>query len=252
MSAALRVLIADDEPLARRGIADFLEGVPDVEIVGEAGDGLATLHQVLELRPDLLFLDVQMPEADGFEVLEALPPGYSPAVVFVTAHEAYALRAFDAHAIDYLLKPFDRARFLHCLAKARAWLGHGADAPLDALLATVRAGRGRTRFCVKRAGGLRVVPAADVLWIEARGNYVQLHTADGEHLLRATLSELERQLDATEFARVHRSAIVRLSAIRSLGRRPGGDYELHLIDGRALIASRTHWPTLSKLLDGPR
>lgn len=248
MSAPIKALIADDEPLARSGIREFLANAPEVEIVGEAGDGLAAVSQILALRPDLVFLDVQMPELDGFEVLEALPSDVAPAVVFVTAHEAYALRAFDAHAVDYLLKPFDRARFLHSLAKAETWLGRRGEAPREALLATVRASRGRERFCVKHAGGLRVVPASAVLWIEARGNYVHLHTDDGEHLLRATLGELERQLDGGDFLRVHRSAIVRVSAIRHLERRPGGDYDLRLVDGRALIASRTQWPALAKRL----
>jgi len=251
--AEIRAVVADDEPLARRGVREYSSGIADLRIVGEARDGLEAVRLVAELRPDLLFLDVQMPELDGFEVLEALPQGTAPAVVFITAHETYALRAFDAHAVDYLLKPCDRARFLRSLEKARVWIGRGPDTgdpAVESVLADVRAGRARQRFCVKHGDHLRVVPADGVDWIEARGNYVYLHTRDGEHLLRASLADLARQLDPAAFVRVHRSTIVRVAAAKELERLPGGDYRLRLHSGAELTVSRTHWPALTRAIEG--
>jgi len=253
-SPELRVLIADDEPLVRRGLREFLALEPDASVVGEAGDGLETVRLVEELTPNLLLLDVQMPELDGFEVLAALPPAERPVVVFVTAHDTYALRAFEVAAVDYLLKPFDRERFARSLDRARHWLSMQrgeSDAGLQRLLSAASE-RQPARFVVKHAGRLRVVSSADLEWAESRGNYVLLHTHEGEHLLRLTLAELQARLDAGEFARVHRSALVRVARVHELQRLPGGDYRLRLDSGATIKVSRTHWPALAKALGRDR
>ena len=235
----VRVLLVDDEPLVRAGLRASLVDRPEVVVVGEAGDGLAALDAIETLRPELVFLDVQMPGLDGFDVLAGVAPERLPAVVFVTAYEQYALRAFDAHAIDYLLKPFDEPRLLAALARACTWLERGGAAGTRALLDDVVATRGRDRFVVKHGGRLRLVHGRDVAWVEARGNYVHLHTAEGEFLLRETLSALERTLPAERFVRVHRSAIVAMPEVRSLRRTPAGDGELELACGRKVPLGRS-------------
>jgi two-component system, LytTR family, response regulator len=237
----VRVLLVDDEPLVRAGSRDVLAAQPDFVVVGEAGDGLAAVAAIETLQPDLLLLDVQMPGLDGFGVLAQLEPTNRPAVVFVTAYEQYALRAFDAHAIDYLLKPFDERRLLAALDRARTWLQRRGDGPpLDALLQSVHADRGRDRFVVKHGGRLRLVQAAEIRWIEARGNYVHLHTDDGAFLLRETLTMLAAQLPAERFLRVHRSAIVAIPEVQDLQRTKAGDYELRLRGGDVVPMSRAH------------
>jgi two-component system, LytTR family, response regulator len=236
----LRVLVVDDEPLVRAGVRDVLASQPDLTIVGEAGDGLAAVEAIETLQPELLLLDVQMPGLDGFGVLAQIAAEQRPAVVFVTAYEQYALRAFDAHAIDYLLKPFDERRLLAAIERARTWLQRRAAAPLDALLQSVHESRGRDRFVVKHGGRLRLVQAAEIRWIEARGNYVHLHTDDGAFLLRETLTALVSQLPAERFVRVHRSAIVAIPDVQDLQRTPAGDYELRLRSGDVVPMSRAH------------
>lgn len=236
----LRVLVVDDEPLVRAGVRDVLAARPEVTVVGEAGDGLAAVEAIETLQPDLLLLDVQMPGLDGFGVLAHFAPEQRPAVVFVTAYEQYALRAFDAHAIDYLLKPFDERRLLAALERARTWLQRRDGEPLDALLQSVNEQRRRDRFVVKHGGRLRLVHASEIRWIEARGNYVHLHTDDGAFLLRETLTALLSQLPTGRFVRVHRSAIVAFEEVQDLQRTPAGDYELRLRGGAVVPMSRAH------------
>ena len=238
----VKVLLVDDEPRVRGGLRDVLGAQPGLVIAGEAGDGLAAVDAIERLRPDLVFLDVQMPGLDGFGVLANVDPVLRPAVVFVTAYEQYALRAFDAHAIDYLLKPFDDARLLAALARAVAWLEREprAGERVTPLLADVAKARGRDRFVVKHAGALRLVLAADVAWIEARGNYVHLHAPGGPFLLRETLSALADALPAERFARVHRSAIVALPEVLAAERQPSGDHELRLRSGACVPLARSH------------
>ncbi|MBL8860579.1 MAG: response regulator transcription factor [Planctomycetes bacterium] len=236
----MRVLIVDDEPIARAGLRTTLSAQPGVEVAGEAADGLSAVEAVERLRPDLVFLDVQMPGLDGFGVLHALAPEDRPAVVFVTAYEQYALRAFDAHAIDYLLKPFDEERLLAALARAATWLAcRTGGAQVAALLSDVSATRGRDRFVVKHGGALRLVRAEEIEWVEARGNYVHLHTREGAFLLRETLSALEQALPAERFQRVHRSAIVALPAVAAVKRLPSGDHEITLRSGARAPLSRS-------------
>ncbi len=239
----VRVLLVDDEPLVRSGLGDALATRPRVEIVGEAGDGLAAIEAIERLRPDLVFLDVQMPGCDGFEVLTQLEEESRPAVVFVTAYEQYALRAFDAHAVDYLLKPFDDARLLAALDRALTWLDRQQPTPqpgMPQLLTDIAAGRRRSRFVCKHGGRLRAVPVDEVEWIEARGNYVHLHHRDGPFLLRETLGAIEATLDPRRFLRVHRSAIVALPEVLELSRRSSGDQEVVMRCGSRVPLGRSH------------
>ncbi|MEO5799359.1 MAG: LytTR family DNA-binding domain-containing protein [Gemmatimonadales bacterium] len=241
--AELRTLIVDDEPHARARIRELLEREHDVAIVGEAGDGDDAVRQITEHAPDVVFLDVQMPERDGFAVLAALevPP---PVVVFTTAYDDYALRAFEVHALDYLLKPFDRERFAECVERARqvvARLGGAVDHRLSALIEELRTGsRYLTRIAVRSGGKIRIVVAADVDCVEASGNYVRLHSKGSSHLLRETMARVETQLDPAQFARIHRSAIVNLDRIAELEPDLHGDYTVRLHDGRKLPLSRSY------------
>ncbi|MBL8754607.1 MAG: response regulator transcription factor [Planctomycetes bacterium] len=239
MPPELRVLVVDDEPRVRAGVCSVLAAEAGVAVIGEAADGLAAVEAIERLRPDLVFLDVQMPGLDGFGVLAALEPGLRPAVVFVTAFEQYALRAFDAHAIDYLCKPFDDERLLAALARARRWLERPAGPGVAALLDDVHRARGRDRFVVKHAGALRLVQARELDWIEARGNYVHLHTEEGVFLLRETLTAMVATLSAERFVRVHRSAVVAWAAVRALHKLPGGDGELELRSGARVPLGRS-------------
>ncbi|MCC7398023.1 MAG: response regulator transcription factor [Planctomycetes bacterium] len=235
------VLVVDDEPHARESVLAALATRPDVRVVGSAADGLAGLAAIEELQPDLLFLDVQMPGLDGFAVLEHLAPERRPTVVFATAYEQYALRAFAAHAIDYLLKPFDRGRILGALDRALTWRAAASQpAQLAGVLADLGRQRPRDRFAVKHAGRMRLVPASELHWIEAAGNYVHLHTAADSFLMRETVTNLAGQLSLGQFLRVHRSAIVALGEVLASERLPSGDYELHLRSGARVPMSRSH------------
>jgi two-component system LytT family response regulator len=247
----IRALIVDDEPLARTRLRALLDGEADVEVVGECGDGQAALAAVAELAPDLLFLDVQMPALDGFGLLEALGPGRLPAVVFVTAYDRYALRAFEVHALDYLLKPFDRDRFRKALDRARAQLaaaGRGAADPrLLALLEDTRgARRPLERLVVKSAGRVFFLRTEEIDWIEAAGNYVRLHAGADTHLLRDTMNGLEARLDPQRFLRVHRSTIVNVDRIQELQPWFHGDYLVILRDGTQLTLSRGYRPKVEE------
>lgn len=238
----VRILIVDDEPLVRAGIREVLLDQAGVELAGEAGDGLSAITLIEQVQPDLVFLDVQMPGCDGFEVLSQLGPDTRPAVVFVTAYEQYALKAFDAHAIDYLLKPFDDPRLLAALERARTWLSR-EPVPRQAipeLLDDVATNRGRNRFIVKHAGRLRMISAKEVEWIEARGNYVHLHHPDGPFLIRETLASLADSLDSNRFVRVYRSAIVALPEVVEVARRTTGDQELMLRSGARVPLGRSY------------
>lgn len=239
----LRVAIIDDEPLVREGIRHLLASVEGVQLVGEAHDGRRAVTLIQQKRPDLVFLDVQMPEQDGFEVLDALQFDLPPAVVFVTAHGTHALRAFEHHAVDYLLKPFDSERFYTALDRARrrlseAMLGEG-DRPLSSALQEGRAGRRYLeRVLVKHNGMISVVAVTEIDWIEASDNYVRVHTAKARYLVRTAIKTMEQQLDPCQFIRVHRSTIVNLSRIRELHPLFGGEYQLRLSTGTSLTLSR--------------
>jgi two-component system LytT family response regulator len=236
----LRAVIVDDEPLARRRLRSLLEDEPSITVAGEADDGTAAVEIIRTLRPDLVFLDVQMPGADGFDVVEAVSRMLgrdAPAVVFVTAYDAYALAAFEAHAVDYLLKPFDRRRLAKAIERAHALVG-GSRA-VTGLLKEL-ADRPRQRLIVRDAGRIYFVPVADIDWLSAAGHYVTLHTGREEHLVRDTLGRLATRLPAGRFARIHRATIVNLDRIRELRPLSHGDVEVVLRDGTRLEASRTY------------
>ena len=241
MTAPLKALIVDDEPLARALLRVLLARDPEVAVAGECG-GVEAAARVERERPDVLFLDVQMPEVDGFDVLAALPSGHAPVVVFVTAYDQYAVRAFDVHAVDYLLKPVDESRFAEALARAKAQARarrHGAADPrLDALLDDHA--RHARRFLVRTHDKTVVVDAADVDWIEAADYYATLHVGERAHLVRETLAGLARRLDPERFLRVHRSAIVNLDRVREIHPLFRGDAELVLAGGTRVRLSRTH------------
>ena len=241
----VRVVIADDEPLVRRGLRTFIAAEKGLAIVGEARNGPEAVDTIRAERPDLVFLDVQMPELDGFGVLEALEGEPLPAVVFVTAYDEYAIRAFDVHAVDYLLKPFDEDRFRVALGRARSRLGErktdDLDRRLDAVLQELRAREQYAdRLLVKSDGRVMVLQVEDVDWIEAADNYARVHTARGRYLVREPIKSLERKLNPRNFARVHRSAIVNLARVRELQPMFGGEYVIILSTGAKLTLSRSY------------
>jgi two-component system LytT family response regulator len=247
----MRVLIADDEPLVRDAVRDALAAEPDVEIVGECGDGEAALRLATELRPDVLFLDVQMPGLTGLDVAERLDPALGAAVILVTAYDHYAVRAFELASADYVLKPFEPARVRAALARVRERRGSNV-AELRALLAELRAGPPSylARFVASLAGRLRVIPVEDVIWIEAADNYVQVHTAAGSALVRETMKTLEARLDPARFVRVHRSAIVAIGRVRELRPLDSGDYKVVLDGGHATTMSRTYRDEVLRRIHG--
>ena len=239
----IRVLVADDEPLVRRGLKTFIAADPGLTLVGEARNGPEAVELIRAEQPELAFLDVQMPELDGFGVLDALEGEPLPAVVFVTAYDEYAIRAFEVHAVDYLLKPFDEERFRVALGRARSRLGErrqqALDQRLDAVLTELRAREQYAdRLLVKSEGRVTVVQVDDVDWIEAADNYVRVHTSRGRYLVREPIKVLERKLNPRHFARVHRSAIVNLTRVRELQPMFGGEYVIILSTGAKLTLSR--------------
>jgi two-component system LytT family response regulator len=249
----IRTLIVDDEPVARRRLRRLLRSAADVDIIGECADGAAAVESVRVLGPDLVLLDVQMPELDGFGVLQNLAspePGQTrreqmPDVIFVTAHDRYAVRAFEVHALDYLLKPVDADRLGKALDRARGRLLERQRVPVDprllALLQDLAAERRYlTRIPVKADGRILVVDLAEVDWIGAADNYVVLHAGPREHLLRDTMGRLERELDPERFVRIHRSAIVQIDRVRELVSDFHGDFEVALRDGTRLTLSRSY------------
>lgn len=248
----IRTLIVDDEPLARERLADFLRQEPALELVGEAADGLAALARIRQLAPDLVFLDVQMPELDGFGVLAQLDEVRRPAVVFVTAHDQYALRAFEVHAVDYLLKPFDRARFRTALQRALDRLHRPEQEALDrrltALLAELKPeARPLERLAVKGDGRVLFLKLDDLDWIEAADNYVSLHVGSEAHLLRETMASLEARLPPAKFLRISRGVIVNLERIKELQPLFHGEYVVILRTGAKLTLTRGYRDKLHQL-----
>jgi two-component system LytT family response regulator len=252
----LRTLIVDDEPLARERVRMMLGMHDDVAVVGEYGDGQQAIDAIRTQRPDLVFLDVQMPGVDGFGVLRALEGEVMPYVVFVTAYDQYALRAFEVHALDYVLKPFNAERFSQALQRARSAIAKrdegevGVDRDrLRSLVASLTAEqREKQRIVVKSSGRVFFVKVDDIDWIEAEGNYVRLHMGAQSHLLRETMKGMESVLDTSQFIRIHRSTIVNADRIRELQPLFHGEYAVILRDGTRLVASRGPDNRLKKLL----
>jgi len=227
----IRTLIVDDEPLARSNIAVLLRDDPQIEMIAECGSGAEAMGEIRAAQPDLLFLDVQMPECDGFDVLEMLGRDLPPAVILVTAYDQYALRAFEAGALDYLLKPFDNTRFELAVvrAKQRIQTSRGES---------VR--RHPERIVIKSAGEVCFIRMRDIDWIEAADYYACLHVGQRSHLLRRSLADLEAELDSDLFCRVHRSSIVNLDRVSSLKLREDGEYEVLLQTGARVRMSRRY------------
>jgi two-component system LytT family response regulator len=228
-SGRIRALVVDDEPLARSNLTVLLRRDPEIEVVRECGSGMEAIAEIRGSTPDLVFLDVQMPECDGFDVLEMLGGELPPAVVFVTAYDQYALRAFEAGALDYLLKPFDNARFDRALGRAKERIALGKT-PTPTL----------ERFAVKSAGQVSFLKISEVDWIEAADYYSCLHVGPRTHLLRRSMAELEAELDQAVFCRIHRSTIVRLDRVRGLKLNESGEYDVLLEDGTKLRLSRRY------------
>ena len=231
----IRTLIVDDEPLARSNVAVLLRRDPQIEIIGECSSGTAAIGQIRISNPDLLFLDVQMPECDGFDVLEMLGKDQPPAIVFVTAYDHYALRAFEAGALDYLLKPFDNARFELALNRAKQKIrASSRNQPADSRTKRLE------RVVIKSPGAVSFVKVSEIDWIEAADYYACLHVGAKSHLVRRSMADLEEDLDPKLFCRVHRSSIVNLERIRGLKLGEDGEYEVLLDNGLGVRLSRRY------------
>jgi two-component system, LytTR family, response regulator len=254
----IRTLIVDDEPVARRGIRRELEREPDVLIVGECADGYQAVATIQEQAPDLVFLDLQMPELDGFGVIEAIGSEHMPVVIFVTAYHQHALQAFEVHALDYILKPFNKERFQHAMQRARKQIQHvNSDDLSERLLALLQESESMRReppkylerLVVKTAGRIFFLHTEEIHWIEAADNYVRLHTIKDSHMIQGTMSRLESKLNPEMFLRIHRSAIVNIKYIKELHPLFHGEYAVHLSSGKELTSGRTYRENIQRLLE---
>jgi two-component system LytT family response regulator len=256
----IKTLIVDDEPVARQTIRALLEKDPEIEVVGECSSGLEAISSIRQQTPDLLFLDIQMPRVNGFDVLSKTVDVKIPAIIFVTAFDQYALNAFEVHALDYLLKPYTDQRFMDALLKAKSQLKmKELDRLSSSLLALLQDQPARlesvgsrqtflTRFMIKRNGRVVFVTADSVDWIEANDYYVNVHVGATTHLIRLTMNELEQKLDPQEFFRIHRSLIVNLKRVKELHQHFNGEYVVILHDGTELKLSRGRRERLNEML----
>lgn len=248
-----RALIVDDEPLARQRIRQMLQGESDVEVLRECANGMEAVDAIETLKPDLVFLDIQMPELDGFGVLESVGPEHMPATIFITAYDQYAVHAFEVNAVDYLLKPFDKERFQKTLQRVREGKAikgaEGGDGKrMEDLLTEVRKDQPYLERILVRVGDRQaLVKVSQVQWVEAEDNYVRLHVEGGSHLLRQTMNAMAQKLDPHQFRRIHRSAIVNLDYIKELQPWSSGDYLVVMRDGTRLTLSRTYRPQFAEL-----
>ena len=254
-SKCIRTLIVDDESLARERIREMLEGDPEIEIVGDCANGKEAIQAISKLKPDLIFLDVEMPGIDGFQVLQSLEAAEMPVVIFVTAYDQYAVRAFDTYALDYLLKPFDRERFERSVRRAKTQLLKISDSMNERILSALEQIKTRPvhleRLVIKMNGHVFFIKVSEIDWLEAEGNYVRLHSGKESYLLRDTISALEAQLDPKQFLRVHRSAIVNIDRIQELQPWFHGEYRIILREGVQLTLSRSYREKLHELLGRP-
>jgi two-component system LytT family response regulator len=239
LAARIRTLIVDDEPLARSNLSILLRRDPEIEIVDECGSGEEALRVIRSAKPDLVFLDVQMPECGGFDVLELLGNDLPSAIIFVTAYDQYALQAFEAGALDYILKPFDNARFDRALGRAKQRIALGKDKNVPGKL---------ERIAIKSVGQVSFVKVSEIEWIEAADYYACLHVASRTHLLRRSMSDLEQELDPKVFSRIHRSTIVNLDRVRGLQLTEDGEYEVLLESGVRLRLSQRYRKQLQSRL----
>jgi two-component system LytT family response regulator len=257
----IRALIVDDEPLARRNIRVLLEDDPEIELIAECGSGAEALKVIQRQAPDLLFLDIQMPEMSGFEVLERIEAAQIPAIVFVTAFDQYAIKAFEVHALDYLLKPFDDARFEKSLRQAKSQIEQREINQLSKRLIALLEDRGLqpekmprggsylSRLMIKSASRVFFLKVDEIDWIEAADYYVKLHVGRRSHLLRETMNDLEAKLDPEKFLRIHRSSIVNLDRIKEMHPHFNGEYVVVLQDGTELKLSRSRREQLQQILN---
>lgn len=265
MPERIRALVVDDEPIARAGMRRLMQSDPDLEIIGEAGDGAAAVHAIRALRPDLLLLDVQMPEMDGFEVLEAVGPDAVRAVVFVTAYDRFAIRAFEVQALDYVLKPFDDERFATVLERAKRYVRRERDDDLASRLTALlqryephAAGRdapigpqrrdGLSRIMIRDGGRVFFLPIEEIDWIEAADYYARVHAGKTSHLVRESLASLEQSLDPACFVRIHRSAIVNVNRVREIRLDWRNRSMVMLASGQQLPISRSRRDRLERAL----
>ncbi len=257
--AAIRTLIVDDEPLARERIRKLVESDPDIEVVGECKNGRQAVSTIKSQTPDLVFLDVQMPELDGFGVLRRLNSSRVPCVIFVTAYDQYALKAFEVHALDYLLKPFDRRRFQKALDRAKSQIQKEKSGEINerllGLLEDLKAGAQPEekqnyldRLVIKSSGRVTFLRTEEIHWIEAAGNYLCLHVGNESHLLRDTMNSLAAKLDPAKFVRIHRSTLVCIDRIKEIETWFNGEYVLILENGAKLHSSRGYRDKIYKLL----
>ncbi|MCI0708181.1 MAG: LytTR family DNA-binding domain-containing protein [Ignavibacteriae bacterium] len=250
----IRALVVDDELLARERIKELMSLDPALDLVGECEDGVTAIEEVKRLQPDLLFLDIQMPEVDGFGVLKALKPKHMPVVIFTTAYNQYAIRAFEARALDYLLKPIEEKRFRQSVERAKEMLAvkntqRDNSALINFLHELKNEQRSGQRFLVKKGGRIFPVHEKDIDWVEAEGEYVRLHVKGTSYLLHEKISSIETRLSSSRFVRVHRSAIVNIDQIRELEPSFHRDYTITLLNGARISVSRSHTESLFKLLD---
>jgi two-component system LytT family response regulator len=259
----IKVLVVDDEPLARSGLRKLLEKDEDLEIVAEAPNGRAALVALAEKPVDLLFLDVQMPGLSGIQVLEQIPAGRRPVIIFTTAYDEYAVKAFELHAVDYLLKPFSNRRFVEAVERAKASHRSRSGAQIDRQLDELRGFFQRNgkatpaaaanalpeRLVVKADGELHFIDYRDILWIEGQGDYLKIHSGKQAVMIRETMSRMEARLAGTRLVRVHKSAIVNLAHVRKLKPLSYGDHSLELMENTAVRVGRAYREKLASLLD---
>lgn len=245
----LRVLIVDDEPLARRGLVVRLERMEAIEVAGECASGNEAVDAIETLKPDVVLLDVQMPELDGFDVIDAVGTDAMPLTIFVTAHDTHAIRAFEANALDYLLKPVDDDRFVRAIERARVRVAERGARARESTLGDLLTPRKAPRIALRDRGRIIVLPHADVDWIAAEGDYVRVFAGGRGYLVRHTMVAMEGRLDPTAFARIHRSTIVNVARIREIRAHGDREYLVVLIDGTKLKMSRSYRDTLVFLLN---
>jgi two-component system LytT family response regulator len=251
----IRTLIVDDEPLARERVKRFLKDERDIELLGECGNGVDAIKAIREKEPDLVFLDIQMPEKNGFDVIQGIDGKSLPTIVFVTAYDQYALQAFEVHALDYLLKPFNRERFHRAVARAKEQIESRRRGELDerltSLISSITPERKYLeRLVVKSVGRVFFLKTGEIDWIEASGNYLKLHVGRDSHLIRETMNSIEAKLDPSQFMRIHRSTIVNIDRIKELHPMFSGDYSVILRDGSELALSRNYRERFLEMFEG--
>lgn len=250
----IRVMIVDDEPLARHGLREVLSAEHDLEIIAECADGSEAVAAFVKKRPDVIFLDIQMPEKDGFDVVRMIPPEELPFIVFVTAYNEFAVKAFSANALDYVLKPFDNERIHATLKRVREMVRLKQQAGyseriLNAVASVAPKASYLLRIPIRHAGKITLVKTDAVVWIEAAADYIHIHTATEKFITRESIGEIETQLDPSQFVRIHRSSIINIRHIKELQTNQHGDYTAKLDNGTSLPVGRNYKENLTRLIE---